>query len=290
MRLGDSFRGLMQRGAWPARRGGATLLWPMEAPVNLTLFAHVIARSEDEIDLAEAALLIAEAEHPGLEVPRYLAMLDRLGADVRRALDQPLDHTEATVGSAPVEHVLQVIYGQHGFRGNSTDYYDPRNSYLNQVLDRHLGIPITLAIVLLEVCRRAGITAHGVSFPGHFLVRSPLPALPSSGRGALSNRALLIDPFEGRLLGREELKALAARATGSNQEPDPRLLQPASKRQILVRMLSNLRAIYSKRQDPERLREVLERIQVLSPSEELRKELEQIGGRQPWPQRAHLLN
>ncbi|WP_050435653.1 SirB1 family protein [Chondromyces crocatus] len=262
----------------------------MEAPVNLTLFAHVIARSEDEIDLAEAALLIAEAEHPGLEVPRYLAMLDRLGADVRRALDQPLDHTEATVGSAPVEHVLQVIYGQHGFRGNSTDYYDPRNSYLNQVLDRHLGIPITLAIVLLEVCRRAGITAHGVSFPGHFLVRSPLPALPSSGRGALSNRALLIDPFEGRLLGREELKALAARATGSNQEPDPRLLQPASKRQILVRMLSNLRAIYSKRQDPERLREVLERIQVLSPSEELRKELEQIGGRQPWPQRAHLLN
>ncbi|EYF04043.1 SirB1 family protein [Chondromyces apiculatus] len=263
----------------------------MEAPVDLTLFAHVTARSEDELDLAEAALLIAEAEHPGLDVPRYLAMIDRIGADVRRAVDQPFGRTEAAPGSAAMEQVLHVLYGDHGFRGNNTDYYDPRNSYLNQVLDRRLGIPITLAIVLMEVCRRAGITAQGVSFPGHFLVRSPLPPLQTSGRAGMStSRALLIDPFEGRLLGRDELKSLANRVTGSTQEPSPKMLQPASKRQILVRMLSNLRAIYAKRQDPERLREVIERIQVLAPSEELRRELDQLGGRQPWPTRSRTLN
>lgn len=258
----------------------------MDAAVSLTLFAHVTARPEEELDLAEAALLIAEAEHPGLDVPRYLAELDRLGAEARRALGRPLGRAEATPGSGAVERVLQLLYGQQGFRGNTADYYDPRNSYLNHVLDRRLGIPITLAVVITEVCRRAGVEAQGVSFPGHFLVRAPLGPPSSSSPG----RVLLIDPFEGRLLGREELKALAARVTGSTQEPDPRLLQPANKRQILVRMLNNLRAIYGKQQDQDRLRRVIELMQVLAPSQELRKELQQLGGRQPWPTRGGALN
>jgi regulator of sirC expression with transglutaminase-like and TPR domain len=252
----------------------------MDAPVSLTLFAHVTARPEDELDLAEASLLIAEAAHPGLDVHRYLAMLDRLGQDARRALERPLGRAEMTPGSGPIEQVLQLVYGQAGFRGNAGDYYDPRNSYLNHVLDRRLGIPITLAVVMLEVCWRAGLEAQGVSFPGHFLIRSPLDATPGP-----PGRVLLVDPFEGRLLGRDELRALNARVTGTAQDPDPRLLAPASKRQILVRMLNNLRIIFAKRQDQDQLRTVIERMQVLAPSEELRRELEQLGGERPWPSR-----
>ncbi|MCC6556533.1 MAG: transglutaminase family protein [Polyangiaceae bacterium] len=251
----------------------------MPAPVSLTLFAHVVARPEEELDLAEAALLIGDTEYPRLDVPRYLSMLDRMGDEARRALDTPRDAPEAAPGSGAIDALLVWLYGRQGFRGNAADYYDPRNSYLNEVLERRVGIPITLAVVLLEICRRAGIEAQGVSFPGHFLVRTP-------GRGGL----LLVDPFEGRLLGREDLRALHARATGVARDPDARMLAAAPKRLILVRMLNNLRAIYGRRPDPERLRRVLELIQVLSPTDELRRELEQLGGDRPWPSRGRSLN
>ncbi|AUX48065.1 hypothetical protein SOCE26_095920 [Sorangium cellulosum] len=244
----------------------------MVAPVSLTLFAHIAARPEDELDLAEAALLIGDAAYPGLDVPHYLRLLDQLGGDARRAVERPLRSPEATPGSGPVEQLLRWFYGELGFHGNASDYYDPKNSYLHEVLDRRTGIPITLAVVLLEVCWRIGVEAQGVSFPGHFLVRTPV-------RGGV----MLIDPFEGRLLGREDLRALHARATGTPRDPDPRLLVPAQKRQILVRMLNNLRSIYSSRSDAPRLRSVLERMQVLAPSDELRKELDQLGGERPWP-------
>ncbi|AUX27130.1 hypothetical protein SOCEGT47_077090 [Sorangium cellulosum] len=251
----------------------------MAAPVSLTLFAHVASRSEDELDLAEAALLIDEAAYPGLDIPHYLGVLDRLGGEAHRALGRPLRAAEVTPGSGPIEQLLRWLYGELGFHGNTSDYYDPRNSYLHEVLDRRTGIPITLAVVLLEVCRRVGMEAQGVSFPGHFLVRTPV-------RGGV----LLIDPFEGRLLGREDLRALHARATGAARDPDPRLLVPAQKRQILVRMLNNLRSIYASRSDAARLRGVLERIQVLAPSEELRKELDQLGGERPWPSSGRAVN
>ncbi|WP_437742681.1 transglutaminase-like domain-containing protein [Sorangium sp. So ce281] len=244
----------------------------MAAPVSLTLFAHIAGRPEDELDLAEAALLIDDAAYPGLDIPHYLGVLDRLGGEARRAVDRPLRAAEATPGSGPIEQLLRWFYGDLGFHGNSGDYYDPKNSYLHEVLDRRTGIPITLAVVLLEVCWRAGLEAQGVSFPGHFLVRTPV-------RGGV----LLIDPFEGRLLGRDDLRALHTRATGATRDPEPRLLVPAQKRQILVRMLNNLRSIYSSRSDASRLRSVLERMQVLAPTDELRKELDQLGGERPWP-------
>jgi regulator of sirC expression with transglutaminase-like and TPR domain len=244
----------------------------MAAPVSLTLFAHVAARPEDELDLAEAALLIGDAAYPGIDIPRYLRLLDQLGEEARRALDRPPRGPEAAPGSASIEKLLRWFYGELGFHGNEGDYYDPKNSYLHEVLDRRTGIPITLAVVFLEVCWRVGVDAQGVSFPGHFLVRTPI-------KGGL----LLIDPFEGRLLGREDLRALHARVTGSARDPDPRLLAAAPKRQILVRMLNNLRSIYANRADEARLRCVIERMQVLAPSDELRRELEQLGGERPWP-------
>jgi len=245
----------------------------MTARVNLTLFAHVCARPEAELDLAQAALLIAETDMPGLDIAHYLALLDELGRRAASAV------ARATGDEDRVERVVGFVYGDAGFRGNDEDYYDPRNSFLNDVLDRRTGIPISLAVVLTEVCRRAGVDARGVSFPGHFLVRS------DTARGAI-----LIDPFAGRALSRAELRALHARATGEDRDPSARLLEPATKAQILLRMLNNLKGIYESRGDGERLRLVLERIHVLSPSDSLRRHVEHLGGTEPWRSRGGGLN
>jgi regulator of sirC expression with transglutaminase-like and TPR domain len=251
----------------------------MAAPISLTLFAHVAARPEEDLDLAEAALLLGEDEYPDLDIPRYLGQLDRLGEEARRALERAPATPEAVPGSGNIERLLRWLYGDLGFHGNEADYYDPRNSYLNEVIDRRTGIPITLAVVLIEVARRAGVEAQGVSFPGHFLVRTP-------SRGGV----LLVDPFEGRLLGREDVRALHARATGVAREPDAQMLAPAPKRHILVRMLNNLRGIYANRSDTARLRRVIELMQVLAPSDELSKQLDQLGGDRPWPSAGRVLN
>jgi regulator of sirC expression with transglutaminase-like and TPR domain len=242
----------------------------MSARVNLTLFAHLCARPEAELDLAEAALLIAEAEYPGLDVARYLARLDELGRSAKAAVARARA-ASGHVEEARIERAVRFVYEDAGFHGNADDYYDPRNSFLNDVLDRRQGIPITLALVLTEICKRAGVEARGVSFPGHFLVRSDTP------RGAV-----LVDPFVGRALTREELKALYTRVTGDDRDPPAKLFEPATKAQILVRMLNNLRAIYEQQGDTARLCGVLERIQVLAPGEALRQQIERMGGSGPW--------
>src|SRR6185503_15799955 len=121
------------------------------------------------------------------------------------------------------------------------------------------------------VCRRAGVEARGVSFPGHFLVRVDLP------RGTI-----VVDPFAGRPISRDELRALFARATGDEGDPPPALLEPATKVQILTRILHNLRGIYEARRDDDHLRDVLERLQVLAPSDSQRARLRALGGDAPW--------
>jgi regulator of sirC expression with transglutaminase-like and TPR domain len=237
----------------------------MSARLNLTLFAHLCGHNEAELDLAEAALLIAEAEYPGLDLARYTAALDDLGRGARAAVET------ATSPEGRVERAVRFLYEDAGFHGNDDDYYDPRNSFLNDVLDRRTGIPISLGLVLTEVCTRAGVDAQGVSFPGHFLVRSDTP------RGII-----VIDPFTGRPLDTDELRALYTRAGGDEHASPARALEPATKAQVLVRMLNNLRAIYEKEGDDERLRGVLERIQVLAPGDALRRQIERLGGTEPW--------
>jgi regulator of sirC expression with transglutaminase-like and TPR domain len=220
----------------------------MTTRADLTLFAHLVRRPEGELDLGQAALLIAEAEYPGLDVARWVGELDLLGSETRRRISgHSLD------GEAALRKLLAFLYDELGFRGNAEDYYDPRNSFLNEVLARRTGIPITLGLVVLEVARRAEIPARGVSFPGHFLVR-----------GAHSR---FIDPFEGRILDGAGLKALHLRTTGEEGDPDPRLLEPATKTQILVRLLNNLRGIYTARGDEARLRAVIDRLEVLAPED-----------------------
>jgi regulator of sirC expression with transglutaminase-like and TPR domain len=232
---------------------------------DLSMFSHVVGRPDGEVDLAQAALMIAEAEYPGLDIPAYVGLLDRFGSRARRAISlAPAD--------PPVATVLRVLYGELGFHGNTADYYDPRNSFLNEVLDRRMGIPITLAVVMIEVCRRAGVDASGVSYPGHFLVRAMVP------RGVL-----FIDPFEGAPLDEPELLSLYQRATGEDGPIDPRRLEPASRKQILLRMLNNLRAIYEGRADARRLHDVLLRMSVLAPSDELRREIDRLGASRAAP-------
>lgn len=251
------------------------------ARAELTLFAHLATRPEAELDLAQAALLIAEEEYPGLDIAQYLEGLDDFGAAARQRLG-PLGSAEGSAAHGPARllRVVDYVYRELRFCGNAADYYDPRNSWLSDVLDRRTGIPITLAVVLLEVLARAGVEAAGVCFPGHFLVRAPGPDGP-----------LFVDPFDGRLLSRHDLRQLHGRIAGEPSDPDPRLLEPASKRQVLVRMLHNLRGIFAAKGDRGRLRAILERLCVLTPAEELRQELARLGGELlAPPKRARIFN
>lgn len=228
---------------------------------EISLFSHLVSRPEADLDLARAALLIAEPEYPGLDVGRYIEELDRLGVTAAARI--------ATARRrAPLDEVVRYLYEEVGFHGNSRDYYDPRNSFLNEVLDRRTGIPISLALVLTETCRRVGIDARGVSFPGHFLVR-----VRDEDGGIM-----FIDPFDGRLLDDQQLADLHERATGHAGPIDPRLLEPASKGHVLMRLLNNLRAIYERGGDQDRLLGVLARMQVLSPDNEIKHRIHQLAG------------
>jgi regulator of sirC expression with transglutaminase-like and TPR domain len=209
--------------------------------VDLTLFRHVVSRPDAELDLAQAALLIAEPEYPDLDIPGCMELLDELSDSARRARPRS--------GEPALQRIARHLHEEAGFHGNDEDYYDPRNSYLNEVLQRRTGIPISLAVVILEVARRCGVTAQGISFPGHFIVRGEGP--------------VYVDPFDAELLDADKLRQLHARATGNSREPDSKLLAPASKRAILARMLNNLRAIFAERGDAVRLQHVLDRMQVL---------------------------
>src|SRR5215510_4498677 len=148
----------------------------------------MLSREDGAVDLAEAALLIARQEYPALDVPRYLTRLDLMGAELReRLLEEP-------VPERAVMALNRYLFHEQGFKGNTSEYYDPRNSYLNDVLDRRIGIPITLSTVYMEVAARAGLDVEGVGLPGHFIVRVHTPV-----------RGLLIDPFHcGALLSEQE--------------------------------------------------------------------------------------
>ena len=214
-------------------------------------FAEVVQGDEDDIELDVAALLIGAWEHEGFDVEPHRRVLDALAARSSPAVEAARSPEEG--GRA----LARTLFAELGFRGNTDDYYDPRNSFLAEVLDRKVGIPITLSVLYLEVARRLGLGAAGVGFPGHFLVRIDGTGDP-----------LILDPFAGgTALDRAGLAALLVRASG----PDARLenvsLTPTSKRAILVRMLNNLAGIYGRTGDSFRALEVFERIAVLEPSD-----------------------
>ncbi len=174
------------------------------------LFSHLVRRPDAEVDLGAAALAIAASEYPDLDIGQYLGQLDELAEGL----------------PATAEAVVTRLFVERGLRGNAADYYDPKNSFLSDVLDRGLGIPITLSVVFLEVARRVGLDASGIGFPGHFLVKVG---------------SQVLDPFEGG-------------SPRTLERPHP----PVGNRYILNRLLGNLRTIYRRRGDVDRQERIAE--------------------------------
>ena len=204
---------------------------------------------KEPIDLARGALAIAREEYPELDEDRYLARFDELAALVQRGMP---------AGASPerrVGRLNSVLFHELGFDGNREDYYDPKNSFLNEVLDRRTGIPLTLCILYMEVGRRCGLQIDGVGFPGHFLCKVNL-----------EDGELVVDPFQkGHLLGLDEIKKRLHAAVGDRVQFDARVLRAARPREILVRMLQNLRTVYEQKNDLVRALSAVDRLLLLSP-------------------------
>jgi regulator of sirC expression with transglutaminase-like and TPR domain len=221
-----------------------------------------------------AAIWIARDAHASL-IPRdVLAQLDALAADFEVDAPEQLDPCEQA--SALVHHLAM----RHGFAGNNQNYYEAENSYLDSVLRRRLGIPISLAVVYLALARRVAISAQPVGFPGHFLVRvGPADGLDDAAghagarRGAhASGSEVYVDPFEGRTLTPTDLTLLLGRALGPDSEMKAEYLAPASAAQVAQRMLLNLKRVHETQHDHARALLVCDRLVELAPSAELRRD------------------
>lgn len=225
--------------------------------MTLAAFAAHIEAGEERIDLARACLMVAEDAYPDLDVDAYLGTLERLAEVLRARLG----------GSGAAQEKLLAlnayVFDELGFTGNAEDYYDPRNSYLNEVIDRRTGIPITLAVLYMELGRRVGLPLEGVSFPGHFLVRLRMRhgmiVLDPFGGGA----PLAMDDLRERL--RRVVPDGAAAPLTVDDLPLDRFLEPADKRQILGRVLRNLKGVYLASDRTERALEVLNRLCIVAP-------------------------
>ncbi len=212
-------------------------------------FADLMGRDDDEIELDRAALLFAAVEYPDLDVSAGLGTLDRFADLVRPRLSY-LDSPNEIV-----ETMAAVLHRDLGFRGNPQGYYDPRNSYLNQVMDRRLGIPISLSAIYIEVGRRLNLPFEGVGMPGHFLVRLG---------GALS--PVLVDPFDGGSILDEAACAARLRGIyGPGVRFTTAMLAPVGTRAIVFRMLANLKGIYVGRSDWTRVIRTIDQLLLIQP-------------------------
>lgn len=220
---------------------------PMGSP-ELERFTEVVGC--DDFPLDHAALLIGAWDYPERDLGSYRNQIDEIARFVEPAV------ARASGGIGRARAISDHLFDQLGFHGNTGDYYDPRNSFLCDVLDRRCGIPISLSVLYLEVSRRVGVLAQGVNFPGHFLVRV-----------AIEDAWLFVDPFSGgRALAPPDLEALLRRTTTPDAVLEPSVIAAATKRQILSRLLVNLAGIYGRNGDLPRSLDVLERLAVLEPS------------------------
>lgn len=215
---------------------------------GIVRFSELVSR--DDFALDEAAMQIGAWEYPERDLGRYRELLDHIAGDVA------LDVHRAPNGIGRARALSDHLFERLGFCGNVDDFYDPRNSFLCDVLDRRIGIPISLSVLYLEVARRVGVLAQGVNFPGHFLVRV-----------ATEDAWLFLDPFAGgRALTPADLEALLRKTTSPDAVLEPSVIAAASKRQILSRMLVNLAGIYGRRGDLPHSLDVLERMAALEPA------------------------
>ncbi len=215
-------------------------------------FTTLVSGPEDELNLGEAALLIAQEEQPELNVSFYLNRLAMLADAVR---------SKTPAGASPeetIEALNNQLFFEERLHGNAKDYYDPKNSFLNEVLDRKTGIPITLCVIYLEVGRLIGLSLVGVGFPGHFLVKHVGDEVET-----------VLDPFMGGVtLTFDQLAAKLKTMYGEGNPlvaRVPELLQPAGKKEILARMLRNLKGVYLHKGDFQRALSAIDRIILVTP-------------------------
>jgi regulator of sirC expression with transglutaminase-like and TPR domain len=213
---------------------------------------ELASRGDDELPLLDTALLIARDEYPDLDAGEYAAAIQGYADALKPKLggDADLPATLTTIN--------RYLFDELGFAGNNSQYDDPRNSYINQVFDRRLGIPISLAVVQIELTRRLGLPLDGISFPGHFLVRLPV-----------DDGILVMDPYnKGRPVSADELKERASPHLGGRPPDDVQLIEilaPATHRTILARMLRNLNGLYQHSEDWERVARTSDRLLKLTP-------------------------
>lgn len=224
-----------------------------KAGTDLTQAFALLVRSdvEDEhVDLLRAALTFARIEDPQLDIERYVRQVEELAQRAGARIQDPDD-------PAHVIAVLnEVLFQEEMFRGNTADYYNPRNSFLHDVLDRRLGIPITLALVYMEVGRRVGFPLFGVGMPGHFLLK----------HYDVDGRSILIDAFErGSIVTEEDCREKLNDIYSGQLGLQPEFLLPVTRRQMLTRMLNNLRSIYLSRRDFRHALQVVDLILVIYP-------------------------
>jgi len=213
------------------------------------LFEQEINHLDQQIDLAKAALYIAQEEEPDIDPNEYLHILDRIAIEVQNRLPTQLYPLRI------IQTINNYLYNDLEFSGNTADYYDPCNSFLNHVIDRRTGIPITLSLVYLEIAKRINFPMIGIGMPGHFLIR---PDFEDVG--------IYVDAFnQGEILFPEDCQNLLSQIYGQPVEIQSTFLVPVSRRQFLGRMLSNLKAIYLNQGDRIRALAAIERILLLFP-------------------------
>ncbi|MDQ2855215.1 MAG: tetratricopeptide repeat protein [Acidobacteriota bacterium] len=213
-------------------------------------FAALVGKPGELEDLARAALLIAAEEGTQVDVAHYLSLIDELGRSGAARV--------TARRGAGIDAFNEFIFEEKRFRGNQTEYYDPRNSFLSDVLDRRVGIPITLSIVYMEVGSRAGLEIQGIGMPGHFIVRA---------REAGSLEASLVDPFAGRVIDREDCQARLDELFEGSVSLSEEHLRSSSAREILARLLTNLKAIYTRAQLYRKALAAVERIILVRPND-----------------------
>lgn len=212
-------------------------------------FAEMAELDDAAFPLDRVALTLAMEEYPDLDLMEYLKRLDTLAARAEVLVGR--DCSPAGI----IESINEILFVQEGLRGNSEDYYNPRNYYLNEVLDRKLGIPITLSVVYMEVAKRIGFSIAGVGFPEHFLVKHVAP-----------DHEIIIDPFNmGRILTMKDCQEMLDKTGDSKATMNPSMLQPMENRAIITRILYNLKGIYEQNEQDYEALAVIEKILMLNP-------------------------
>ncbi len=210
-------------------------------------FREIATRPERELDLVEASLLISLEESPGLDIDRYLGQVGSWSGTVLGRLEGSHDVDRI------VETINRILFDEEGFRGENDDYYDPRSALLNEALDRHAGLPMTLSILYIEISRRVGMDAAGVSLPGRFLVKF-------SGEFG----QIVVDPFDGgRVLSTVELQKILDETYGGGVRLSERHLRSFSRREILARELAQLKAAYLAQRNLQRAAASVDRLLIL---------------------------